>query len=248
MNGESRKTAVITGASAGIGAATARRLAKDGFAVVLGARRVQQIEAIAAECGGRAAYLDVTDLSSVKRFEEEVDEVSLLVNNAGLAAGTDHLADESPEDLRLMWETNVLGLIAATQTFLPKLRDSRGHIINIGSTAGRESYPGGGGYTATKHAVRTITKTLRLELVGQPVRITEIAPGLVETDFSMVRFDGDRDKAKQPYRGITPLEADDIADVIAWVATRPPHVNVGEVVIRPLAQANSTTIARDVGL
>ena len=248
MNDKARKTAVITGASAGIGAATARRLAKDGFDVVLGARRAEQLEAVAADCGGRALPLDVTDADSVTAFAAQVDEVSLLVNNAGLASGMETLAETSLDRMRLMWETNVLGLVATTQALLSKLIAGRGHIINIGSTAGRDSYPKGGGYTATKHAVRSLTKTMRIELLGQPVRVSEVAPGLVETDFSKVRFDGDEEKAKKPYEGITPLTADDIADIISWIATRPPHVNVDEVVVRPLAQATSTDIARGKGL
>lgn len=248
MEGQARKTAVITGASAGIGAATARRLAQDGFDVVLGARRTDRLQDVAAACGGRALPLDVTDTASIAAFAGEVEEVSLLVNNAGLASGMDTLAEISVDDMRLMWDTNVLGLVAVTQALLPKLLRSRGHIINIGSTAGRDSYPRGGGYTATKHAVRSLTKTLRIELLGEPVRVSEVAPGLVETDFSMVRFGGDAEKANKVYEGITPLTAEDIADIISWVATRPPHVNVDEVVVRPLAQATSTDIARGKGL
>lgn len=248
MNGQTRKTAVITGASGGIGAASARRLAQEGFDVVLGARRAEELRVVAEGCGGRALPLDVTDAVSVAAFAAEIDHVSLLVNNAGLAAGMDTLAEMPLDRLRIMWETNVLGLVAVTQALLPKLIESSGHIINIGSTAGRDSYPRGGGYTATKHAVRSLTKTLRIELLGQPVRVSEVAPGLVRTDFSMVRFEGDRVKAEKPYEGITPLTAEDIADVIAWISTRPPHVNVDEVVVRPLAQATSTDIARGKGL
>lgn len=248
MNSGPRKTAVITGASAGIGAATARRLAEDGFDLVLGARRIDQVEAVAADCGGRAMALDVTDLESVRAFADRVPEASLLVNNAGLASGLEPLAEISLERMRVMWETNVLGLVAVTQALLPKLIDSRGHIINIGSIAGRESYPQGGGYTASKHAVRNLTRTLRIELLGNPVRVSEVAPGLVETEFSVVRFDGDRERAKKPYEGMTPLSAEDIADVISWVASRPPHVNIDEVIVQPIAQATATDIARGAGL
>jgi NADP-dependent 3-hydroxy acid dehydrogenase YdfG len=145
-----------------------------------------------------------------------------------------------------MWETNVLGLLRVTRALLSKLEASgNGHIVNLGSTAGREAYPGGGGYTASKHAVRVITQTLRLELLGRPIRITEVAPGMVETEFSLVRFKGDAEKAKKPYEGITPLGEDDIADCIAWAVTRPAHVNVDEIVVRPVAQATSTTVARN---
>ncbi|MDQ3941259.1 MAG: SDR family NAD(P)-dependent oxidoreductase, partial [Actinomycetota bacterium] len=145
-----------------------------------------------------------------------------------------------------MWETNVLGAIRMARSLIPQLEASRnGHIVNVGSTSSFETYPAGGGYTATKHALRAITRTLRLELLGRPIRVTEISPGLVETDFSLVRFEGDRERAKKPYEGITPLTAEDVADCIAWAVTRPPHVNIDEVVVRPLAQATSTKIVRD---
>ena len=203
------------------------------------------LEAVARECGGRALELDVTDAGSVRAFCSRCEQVSVLVNNAGMAAGIDPLAELTDEAATQMWETNVLGLLRMTRELLPKLERDGGHIINIGSIAGFETYPGGGGYTASKHAVRAITRTLRLELLGKPVRVTEVAPGLVETEFSLVRFGGDESKAKKPYEGLTPLSSDDIADCVAWVATRPPHVNVDEIVIRPLAQATATTIARD---
>lgn len=237
------RVAVVTGASAGIGAATARRLSKGGFEVVLGARRKNRVEEVARECGGRAVELDVTDTASIERLATQLERVDVLVNNAGLARGLDHIASLTDEAAREMWETNVLGLIAVTRTLLPVIERAEGHIVNIGSTAGREVYPGGGGYTATKHAVRALTQTLRLELVGRPIRITEIAPGLVETEFSLVRF-GDETKARKIYEGIEALTADDIADIVEWVVTRPPHVNIDELVVRPVAQANSTTIAR----
>ncbi len=241
-----RPVAVVTGASAGIGAATAQRLASDGFDVVLGARRVDKLEELAARCGGRALALDVSDASSVEVFSSEVERVNLLVNNAGLAVGVDPLAELSDEAAETMWRTNVLGLLRVTRALLPKLEASgNGHIVNLGSIAGFEVYAGGGGYTATKHAVRAITRTLRLELVGKPIRITEVAPGLVETEFSMVRFAGDGAKAAKPYEGIEPLTAEDIADCVAWAATRPPHVNIDEIVVRPRAQATATVVARE---
>ena len=246
MNGtEARRVAVITGASSGIGAATAIRLSKDGFDVVLGARRLEKLEEVAERSGGRALQLDVTDAASVSAFAEAIDRVDLLVNNAGLALGRDHIADLSEEDAETMWQTNVLGLLRVTRALLPKLRASGdGHIINLGSIAGIEPYPAGGGYTATKHAVHAISRTLRLELVGEPMRITEVLPGLVETEFSMVRFKNDAEKAAQTYEGIDPLTADDIADCISWAATRPPHVNIDEILVRPRAQAAATVIAR----
>ncbi len=220
-------------------------LARGGFDVVLGARRLDRLSETAERCGGRALVLDVTDAGSVRAFGEELDRVNLLVNNAGLAVGRDDIADLPDEDAEVMWQTNVMGLLRVTRALLPKLRASGdAHIINIGSIAGVEPYPGGGGYTASKHAVHAISRTLRMELVGEPIRVTEILPGLVETEFSMVRFKHDSDKAAKPYEGITPLTADDIADCIAWAATRPSHVNIDEIVIKPRAQATATMVAR----
>ena len=246
MDEATRGTAVVTGASAGIGAATALRLAEEGFDVVLGARRVERLEEIAARCGGRALALDVTDAASVDGFCERVPTVNVLVNNAGMATGMDPLAELDDESLRTMWETNVAGLLRVTRGLLPALEESgNGHIVNVGSTAGKETYPGGGGYTASKHAVRAISETLRKELLGKPVRVTQVNPGLVETEFSLVRFGGDTERAKKPYAGIEALVSEDIADCIAWAVTRPPHVNIDEIVVRPLAQATSTMIARE---
>lgn len=241
-----RPVAVITGASSGIGAAAAERLAAEGFDLVLGARRLDRLEQVAERSGGRALQLDVTDDGSVAAFTSELDRVDLLVNNAGLALGRDEIADLSLEDTETMWQTNVMGLLRVTRALLPKLKASgEAHIINIGSIAGVEPYPAGGGYTASKHAVHAISRTLRMELVGEPIRVTEILPGLVETEFSIVRFRNDEDKAKKPYEGITPLTADDIADCIAWAATRPSHVNIDEITIKPRAQATATMIARN---
>jgi NADP-dependent 3-hydroxy acid dehydrogenase YdfG len=245
MNSTGRPIAVITGASSGIGAASARRLAKEGYDVVLGARRKDRLEEIASETGGRALELDVRDPGSVAAFAGAVDRVDVLVNNAGMASGLTPLRDMEDERAEVMWETNVLGLLRVTRALLDKIESSGGgHIVNVGSIAGFETYKGGGGYTATKHAVRAITRTLRLELLGKPVRVTEVAPGLVETEFSMVRFDGDAEKAKKTYAGLTPLSADDIADCIVWAVTRPPHVNVDEIVVRPLDQATVDHVNR----
>lgn len=237
------RVAVITGASAGIGAATAARLAAEGFEVVLGARRVDRIKALAREHGGRALPLDVTDLSSVESFSNALDRVDVLVNNAGKALGVEKVEEFSDENVREMWETNVMGLLNMTRALLPKLEESSGHIVNVGSTSGFETYPGGAGYTASKHAVRAITRTLRFELVGKPIRVTEVNPGLVETEFSKVRFKDD-ERAAKVYEGIEPLTGEDVADCIAWAVTRPPHVNVDEIVVRPVAQASSTVVAR----
>ena len=245
MTGARNRTVVVTGASSGIGAATALRLAEEGFDVVLGARRTDRVKEIADRCGGRGYELDVTDRDSIESFVAEVGDAHVLVNNAGLASGLQPISEIDEERVRVMWETNVFGLLRMTKALLPKLIASgAGHVVNLGSIAGFEVYPGGGGYTASKHAVRALTRTLRLELLGQPVRITEIAPGLVETEFSQVRFDGDEEQAKKTYRGMQPLVGADIADCIAWVVTRPDHVNIDEIVVRPRAQASATQVAR----
>ena len=242
----SSKIAVITGASSGIGAAAAAALKKAGFHLYLGARREDRLAAIAEPLDAIAIRLDVTDSGSVDRFVADCPEaVDLLVNNAGGALGVDSV-EKMREDLwRKMWETNVLGVARVTSALLPALRQSgSGHIVNVGSIAGFETYPGGGGYTAAKHAVRAVTQTLRLELLGEPIRVTEINPGLVETEFSLVRFAGDRERAEAVYKGMTPLTGSDIADCIAWVATRPSHVNIDEIVVRPRDQATATRVHR----
>ncbi len=172
-------------------------------------------------------------------------ELALLVNNAGGALGLDPIADARDERWETMYQTNVLGTLRLTRAFLPKLLASGdGHVINVGSIAGFETYPGGAGYTAAKHALRALTRTLRLELLGRPVQVTEIAPGLVETEFSRVRFYGDEDRAAKVYEGMTPLTAGDVAECIVWAASRPPHVNVDEIVVRPRDQATATAVAR----
>jgi NADP-dependent 3-hydroxy acid dehydrogenase YdfG len=242
-----RGTAVVTGASSGIGAATARRLARDGFDVVCAARRRDRLEALAAEIGGRAVVLDVTSAESVAELAAAVPECVLLVNDAGGAIGLEPVAQADPADWQAMYDVNVLGVLRVTQALLPALTASgAGHVVVVGSTAGHFVYEGGAGYTAAKHAVAAVIQTLRLELSGQPVRITEIAPGLVRTDeFSLVRFRGDAERAAKVYDGIdAPLTADDIADCIAWCAARPAHVNVDLLVVQPLAQASAYKIHR----
>ena len=328
MTGEGRKVAVVTGASSGIGAAAARALAAAGFGVILGARRMDRLEALADEIGGTAARLDVTDADSVAAFCAAVpqrlhllvnnaggahgldpvaqasdddwawmfeanvlglmrvtrallprlealareiggtaraldvtepssvtefcaavpERLHLLVNNAGGAHGLDPVARANDDDWAWMFEANVLGLMRVTRALLPRLEAGRGHVVNVTSIAGREVYPGGAGYTAAKHAAVAVTRTLRLELNGKPVRVTDIAPGMVETDFSAVRFAGDTGRAAKVYQGLTPLTAEDIADCIVWAATRPPHVNVDEIVVKPVAQASATVVARGAGL
>jgi NADP-dependent 3-hydroxy acid dehydrogenase YdfG len=240
--------AVITGASSGIGAATAIALGRHGYRIVVGARRLERIQRVAGE-DGVALHLDVTDEESVREFVTEVKRrfgrIDVLVNNAGGALGLNPIAEARDDEWIGMWKTNVLGLMWMTRACLPLLRKSKhGHIVNIGSVAGFETYRGGAGYTAVKHAVRAISRTLRLELNGEPVRITEIDPGLVETEFSLVRYHGDRKAAKAVYEGMKPLTAEDVADCIVFAVTRPPHVDIDEIVIRPVAQATTWMVAR----
>jgi NADP-dependent 3-hydroxy acid dehydrogenase YdfG len=230
-------TAVVTGASAGIGAATARSLRSAGFDVVIGARRMDRLEEVAHGIGARALPLDVTDAASVEAFAAAVDSCSVLVNNAGGALGLDRVAESSDDQWSEMYDRNVLSILRMTRALLPRLIASGdGRIVNIGSVAGFHVYEGGGGYTAAKHGARAVTRTLRGELLGQPVRVIEISPGLVETEFSLVRFAGDEQRAAGVYEGVTPLTAEDIADCVAWAVTRPPHVNVDEIVVTARAQ------------
>ncbi len=238
--------AVVTGASSGIGAATARALAAAGFHVVLGARRVDRCAEIAAEIAGTAVRLDVTDAESVAAFAAAVPECRLLVNNAGGAKGLEPVAEADEDAWRWMFETNVIGTLRVTKALLPALIASGdGHIVTVTSIAAMEAYDNGAGYTGAKHAQAMLHRTLRGELLGQPVRLTEIAPGMVETDFSLVRFDGDQEKADNVYKGITPLTPHDVADVIAFAATRPSHVNLDQIVLKPRAQANAMRAHRE---
>ena len=241
------KTAVVTGASSGIGAATARALGSAGFQVFLGARREDRLKEVADSIAGAIALpLDITSEESVQNFAAQLPEaVHLLVNNAGGAVGVEKIEAALDDKWRWMWETNVLGTLRMTRALLPRLRASGdGHVINLGSIAGFETYAGGAGYTGAKHAERALTRTLRLELLGEPIRVTDIAPGLVETEFSLVRFGGDAERAKAVYRGMEPLVAEDIADCIVWAATRPSRVNIDELVVRPRDQATATMVHR----
>ncbi|HEX9942815.1 MAG TPA: SDR family NAD(P)-dependent oxidoreductase [Thermoanaerobaculia bacterium] len=242
----SGRTAVVTGASSGIGAAAARALAQAGFRVIVGARRMDRLREVAEQAGATALPLDVTDVESIAAFVAQLPSaVHLLVNNAGGAHGLDRIENARDEDWQWMWETNVLGTMRLTRALLPALRASGdGHVVNVGSIAGFETYAGGAGYTGVKHAVRAFTRTLRLELLGEPVRVTEVAPGLVETEFSLVRFAGDAERAQAVYRGLEPLTAEDVADCIVWAATRPSHVNIDEIVVRPRDQATATQVHR----
>jgi NADP-dependent 3-hydroxy acid dehydrogenase YdfG len=235
------RVAVVTGASAGIGKATAKILAAQGFHVVAVARRAERIAALADEIGGTAVVADVTDDTAVDELARELSRVDVLVNNAGGAKGLEPVVDADLEHWRWMWETNVLGTLRMTRALLPKLIDSGdGLIVTITSVAAMEVYDGGSGYTAAKHAQGALHRTLRGELLGKPVRLTEIAPGAVETEFSLVRFDGDQQRADAVYAGMTPLVAADIAEVIGFVASRPSHVNIDQIVIRPRDQASAS--------
>jgi NADP-dependent 3-hydroxy acid dehydrogenase YdfG len=235
------RVAVVTGASAGIGEATARIFAAQGFHVIAVARRADRIQAVADEIGGTAVVADVTDGAAVDALAAGLSRVDVLVNNAGGAKGLEPVAEANLENWRWMWETNVLGTLRVTRALLPKLISSGdGLIVTVTSTAALEVYDGGAGYTSAKHAQGALHRTLRGELLGKPVRLTEIAPGAVETEFSLVRFGGDAQRADAVYAGITPLVAQDVAEVIGFVASRPSHVNLDQIVIRPRDQASAT--------
>jgi len=248
MPTDTRPVAVVTGASSGIGAATARRLAADGFEVVCAARRLDRLTALAAKIGGRVVELDVQDDASVAALAAAVPTCRVLVNNAGGALGIDPVASADMSDWQWMYDVNVLGVARVTKALLPALLASGdGHVVVVGSTAGRWIYEGGGGYTAAKHAAAAMVETLRLELVGQPVRVSEIAPGMVKTEeFSLHRFGGDQARADAVYAGVAePLVAEDIAECIAWTVTRPSHVNVDLMIVKPRAQAASHKVHRE---
>jgi NADP-dependent 3-hydroxy acid dehydrogenase YdfG len=254
-NRSMQNIAVVTGASSGIGAATARRLAREDFHVVLAARRVDRLEALVKEIGSGATAVvcDVTSDDSVAGLAEAVTAlggpVTLLVNNAGGARGLDPVATGAVDDWQWMYDVNVLGTLRVTKALLPALEASgRGTVVTVGSTAAFTPYEGGGGYVAAKHAQTALVGTLRLELSGRPVRVIEIDPGMVRTDeFAVNRFAGDQAKAESVYAGVKePLVADDIADCIAWTATRPQHVNIDRLVVRPIAQAAQHKVHREL--
>lgn len=232
-----QKVAVVTGGSAGIGAAAARALAKDGWHVVVAARRLDKCEAIAKEIGGVAAELDVTDQVSVDKLGAQLERVDLVVNNAGGAKELDFLRDASDEDWEWMFETNVMGTMRVTRALYPQLKASQGLVINIGSVAGTDAYKGGSGYNAAKYGLRGITRAFRREEAEQNIRVTEIDPGRVKTEFSLNRFKGDEEKAAAVYEGKLNLSAEDIAEAIRWVASLPPHVNIDSLNIMPTDQA-----------
>jgi NADP-dependent 3-hydroxy acid dehydrogenase YdfG len=242
------KIAVVTGASSGIGAATARRLADEGYDVIAAARRADRLDALAAETGARAVVLDVTDEASVRALAASLEICHLLVNNAGGAFGLAPIADASDDDWQRMWDVNVMGAMRMTRALLPKLEASGdGVVVNLTSTAGHGVYENGGGYVAAKHAERALSETLRLEMFGKPVRVVEVAPGMVATEeFSLNRLGGDQSKADAVYAGVPgPLSAADVADCIAWAATRPWNVNIDLIVVRPRAQAAAHKVFRE---
>ncbi|AOP55315.1 SDR family oxidoreductase [Brevibacterium aurantiacum] len=232
-----QKVAIVTGASSGIGAATAAALAQDGWQVIVAARRKDKIEKVAADIGGTAVELDVSSDESVANLAAQVDRVDLLVNNAGGARGLDPVAEADLEDWQWMFDVNVLGTVRVTKALLDKLIASEGHIINTVSMAAFTPYAGGAGYNVAKFGEGALTRVLRLEHVGDPIRVTQIDPGRVETDFSLNRFDGDTDKAAKVYAGKLNLSADDVAESIRWAASLPSHVNIDHIHIMPRDQA-----------
>lgn len=239
--------AVVTGASSGIGAATARHLAAHGFRVICAARRAERVEALAAEIGGTAVTCDITQDRDVAALAAAVGgRLEVLVNNAGGAFGLEPVAEADLDHWRAMLELNVVGTERVTKALLPALVAARGAIVFVTSTAAEVPYEGGAGYCASKAAERMLVGALRLEFWDQPVRITEISPGMVQTDeFSLNRFAGDQDKADSVYAGVpNPLTADDVAEAITWMATRPAHVNIDRLTIRPVAQAAQHKVFR----
>lgn len=241
------KWVLITGASSGFGAAAARAFAREGSNLLLGARRVDRIEQVAAECrklgapAAQAHVLDVSKTASVDEFTRWVQtitkRVDVLVNNAGGAHGVDPVATAKDEDWEAMFEINVLGVLRMTRATLPLMKDTQGSIINIGSVAGRVAYEGGAAYCGAKAAELQITRALRLELCGTGLRVSTIDPGMAETEFSVVRFKGDEEKAKKVYEGVEPLTSEDIAETLVWVASRPAHVCIDEMLIKCTDQA-----------
>jgi NADP-dependent 3-hydroxy acid dehydrogenase YdfG len=240
-----RPTAVITGASSGIGAAAAQRLAALGWGLVIGARRAARLAEVAAATNADARPLDVTDPASIEAFCDGIEHCDLLVNNAGGALGLAPVLDADEEQWRWMYDANVLGPVRLTKALAPRLEaDGGGHVVMVGSIAAFQAYPGGAGYNAAKFGIRAVTTVLRQELLGRPIRVTEVDPGMVDTEFSVVRFGGDRVRADKVYAGMTPLTADDVADAIVWAATRPAHVNIDQIVLTPLDQASATQVYR----
>ena len=252
------KRILITGASAGIGEACARRFAAEGADLVLWARRIDRLDALADELGaahGRRARVTAVDVRIRDAVLDAVDELAaadavpdVLINNAGLASGLAKIQDGDFADWDRMLDTNVKGLLTVTRAVLPHMiRLQRGHVVNLGSAAGHMVYPKGNVYNATKFAVRALTEAMNLDVVGTPIRVSSVDPGLVETEFSRVRFHGDEERARKVYQGIQPLTAADIADAVHYVITAPPHVNVLNMQVMPTAQRNVYVVERDQG-
>ena len=249
------KVVFITGASAGIGRSCAAAFAGTGARLILAARRLQRLEELAAELKHKPGEnillleLDVRDQPAVERVVEglppEWSAIDILVNNAGLSRGLDKIYEGKLEDWEEMIDANIKGLLYVSRAIIPGMvKRGQGHIINIGSISGHEVYPGGGVYCATKFAVDALSRGMRLDLSGTGLRVTQVSPGMVETEFSLVRFRGDRERAGKVYKGVTPLSPDDVADAIVYCATRPPHVNVSEIIVMPTDQASTTVVHR----
>ena len=249
------KVVLITGASSGIGRSCTRAFAEKGARLILAARRYERLEDLAVELNRKLGedifffVLDVRDQPAVERAVTELPagwrDIDVLVNNAGLSRGLDKLHEGKLEDWEEMIDTNIKGLLYVSRAVIPGMvKRGEGHIINIGSIAGYEVYPGGNVYCATKFAVRALSKALRLDLNGTNIRVSEVSPGMVETEFSLVRFRGDKERAAKVYQGLTPLSPDDIADAVVYCATRPPHVNISEIMVMPTAQASATMLHR----
>jgi 3-hydroxy acid dehydrogenase/malonic semialdehyde reductase len=247
--------AFITGATSGIGKSASLLFAKNGYDVILTGRRKDRLSAVAEEIrkthGVRTLTLcfDICDQEAVKKNVNTLDEswaaIDVLVNNAGLAAGFGPIQDGLTADWERMIDTNIKGLLYATRHVSPiMVRSGKGHIVNIGSLAGKEVYPGGNVYCSTKHAVDALSKAMRLDMLNHGIRVTAIHPGMAETEFSLVRYKGDESKAKKVYEGVVPLSADDVAEAILWAVLRPAHVNINEIVLTPTAQGNATTVVR----
>ncbi|MGD8305454.1 MAG: SDR family NAD(P)-dependent oxidoreductase [Ignavibacteria bacterium] len=255
MSQLSNKTVFITGASAGIGKACAVAFAKSGATLLLAARRINKLNELANSLS-KEYKVEIKSVEMDVRINDEVTEalssldnewkkIDILINNAGLARGFDKIYEGKLTDWEEMIDTNIKGLLFVTRQVLPGMVERKsGHVINIGSVAGHETYPSGNVYAATKFAVNALTKSIRMDVLDKNIKVSTVDPGLVETEFSIVRFSGDETKAENVYNGITPLNGDDIADVVLYCATRPAHVNINEVILTPLAQASPTMVHR----
>lgn len=234
------KTALITGATSGIGQATARLLHKKGYNIIITGRRRERLEELAEELSATILCFDVRDRAQTEAALATVTKVDLLVNNAGLAAGLEHIEDGDPDDWDAMIDTNVKGVLYVTRCIAPKMiAAGGGHIVNIGSIAGRQVYENGAAYCASKHAMHALSQGMRIDFLKHNIRVSEIRPGMVETEFSQVRFHGDAERAKAVYTGVTPLSSEDIANTIAWIVEQPAHININDIEIMPTQQGSA---------